>query len=99
MIFVLTNRLFPDAQICIDYCLRQGYVMAGIVQDDWQRAIEYLYRREADVVVVADGRSLDPDRAPRVEVVAHGRKPSRRPDLPSGRPDMDARNERTVAPS
>jgi hypothetical protein len=85
MVFVLSHRLLPDAGICIEYCLRQGYVMCGVVRDDWDKAIDYLYRREADVLVVADARTLDPDRTPRVEVVAHHHTQPQRPDVPTGR--------------
>jgi hypothetical protein len=71
MVYVLSDRLLPDAQICIDYCLRQGYTMGGVIRDDWDKAIDYLYSGEAGVLIVADDETLDPDRTPRVEVVAH----------------------------
>lgn len=84
MIFVLHNRVYIDVKICIDYCLAMGYDMRGVVQDDWRKACDYLWRRECDVLVVADSRSLDPDRAPRVEVVAHHASRPERPDVPTG---------------
>jgi hypothetical protein len=71
MVFVLSDRLLPDAQICIDYCLAQGYVMGGVIRDDWQKAVDYLYTGEAGVIIAASDETLDPDRTPRVEVVAH----------------------------
>lgn len=71
MVFVLSDRLLPDAQICIDYCLRMGYTMAGVIRDDWSKAVDYLYAGDCGVIVVADDNTLDPDRTPRVEVVAH----------------------------
>lgn len=92
IVFVLSNRLLPDAGTCIEYCRALGYVMSGVVRDDWAKACEYLYKGEADVVVVADDRTLDPDRTPRVEVVAHQNTQPTRPDVPTGR---RARNERT----
>lgn len=85
IVFVLSSRLLPDADVCIKYCLQHGYHVRGVVRDDWHAACGYLYRGEADVVVVADARSLDPDRAPRVEVVAHQNTPPERPDVPTGR--------------
>jgi hypothetical protein len=85
MVFVLSNRLMPDAGICIEYCRVLGYHMCGIVKDDWTIAMDYLHAGQADVVVVADDRSLDPDRAPRVEVVAHLNTEPTRPDVPTGR--------------
>lgn len=84
MIFVLRDRVLVDGKICLDYCLAMGYETCGMVQDDWQRACDYLHRRECDVLVVADSRSLDPDRAPRVEVVAHHSSRPQRPDVPTG---------------
>lgn len=84
MIFVLRSRIVIDGQICLNYCLAMGYDMRGVVIDDWRKACDYLWRREADVLVVADARSLDPDRAPRVEVVAHHYSRPPRPDVPTG---------------
>jgi hypothetical protein len=69
--FVLTRRLMPDAAICIEYCLRHGYRMAGVVRDDWSEAIRLLRTGFASVIVVADETALDPHRSPRVEVVSH----------------------------
>jgi hypothetical protein len=84
MIFVLKSRLVIDGQICLEYCLAMGYAMRGVVIDDWRKACDYLWRGEADVLVVADARSLDPDRAPRVEVVAHHVSRPARADVPTG---------------
>lgn len=84
MIFVLKSRIVLDGEICLNYCLAMGYQMRGVVVDDWRKACDYLWRRECDVLVVADGRSLDPDRAPRVEVVAHHASRPQRPDVPTG---------------
>lgn len=85
IVYVLTSRLLPDADICINYCLAHGYHVVGVVRDDWRTACGYLYRGEADVAVVADARSLNPQRAPRVEVVAHQTTMPERPDVPTGR--------------
>lgn len=97
MVFVLSDRLFPDAALCIEYCRAQRYNMCGVIRDDWRKACHYLYSGEADVLVVADQRSLDPDRAPRVEVVAHQHTQPERPDVPTGhrRGGRHRRNERT----
>lgn len=85
MVFVLSHRLYPDVGICIQFCIAHGYDMGGVIQDDWQKAVDYLYSGKCDVIVVADERSLDPDRAPRVEVVAYQQARPQRPDVPSGR--------------
>jgi hypothetical protein len=95
MVFVLSRRLVPDVGVCIEYCLTQGYNMRGVVQDDWVKACDYLHSGEADVLVVADDRSLNPDRAPRVEVVAHLHTEPAAPDVPTGRRGRHRRNERT----
>ncbi len=85
MVFVLSSRLLPDAGICIQYCIDHGYHMDGIIKDDWRKADGYLHAGKCDVLVVADDRSLDPDRTPRVEVVAHQHTQPGRPDVPTGR--------------
>lgn len=85
MVFVISDRLLPDAGICIEYCRVHGYNMCGIVRDDWVTAVDYMHSGRADVLVVADDHSLDPDRAPRVEVVAHQNTEPARPDVPTGR--------------
>lgn len=90
MVFVLSRRLFPDVGICIEYCIAQGYAMCGVIQDDWTKACDYLHSGKADVLVVADDRALDPDRFPRVEVVAHQDTEPTRPDVPTGRRTTNA---------
>lgn len=97
MIFVLHDRVTIDGKVCLDYCIAKGYRMVGVVQDDWHKACDYLYRRECDVLVVADDRALDPDRRPRVEVVAHLHTAPERPDVPTGRRSGKQwmRNQRT----
>lgn len=98
LVLVLSKRLFPDTKICIDYCLAHGYAVVGVIRDDWDRAIEYLYQRKAHVLVVADDRTLQPDRTPRVEVVAHQHTKPTRPDVPTGArggKHRRGRNERT----
>lgn len=93
IVFVLSSRLLPDAGVCIEYCRSLRYHMKGVVQNDWNKACQYLSEGKADVVVVADARTLDPDRTPRVEVVAHQHTRPTRPDVPTGR--RPSRGERT----
>ncbi len=85
MVFVLSHRLLPDVGICIDYCIAHGYHMDGIVKDDWTKAVDYLYSDKCDVLVVAGDETLDPDRIPRIEAVAHQHTQPARPDIPIGR--------------
>jgi hypothetical protein len=91
MVFVLSSRLLPDAGICIEFCIQQGYNMIGLIKDDWKKACDYLYAGKCDVIVVADSRTLDPDRTPRVEVVAHQDTQPARPDVPTGHRSKNAR--------
>lgn len=70
VVFVLSSHLLPDAGRCIDYCRVRGYRMIGVIKDDWRAAIEYIYDGRASVLVVADVDHLDPNRMPRIEVVA-----------------------------
>lgn len=98
MVFVLSRRLFPDVGICIEYCIAQGYAMSGVIQDDWRKACDYLWSGKCEVLVVADDETLDPDRAPRVEVVAHQHTDPSRPDVPTGHrePGAEVRHVRTA---
>jgi hypothetical protein len=70
VVFVLTAYRYPDAGRCIQYCRAMGYKMGGLIQDDWGAAIEHITQGKAEVLVVADFEHLDPDRTPRIEVVA-----------------------------
>lgn len=72
IIFVLSQYLLPDADRCIRHCLAHGYFVVGVVKDNWGQAMEYLHDGTATVLVVADPRHLDPNREPRIEVVAEG---------------------------
>lgn len=71
IVFVLSKNLMPNAHICYQYCLTFGYHAIGLVRDDWTAAWEYITRGEADLIVVADETDMEPDRTPRVEIVAH----------------------------
>lgn len=71
VVFVLSKHLLPNASICYQYCLMLGYNTMGLVLDDWAKAWSYVTSGEADLIVVADPQDMEPDRAPRVEVVSH----------------------------
>jgi hypothetical protein len=71
VVFVLSRHLLPHAAICYQYCLSLGYHAIGIVRDDWDDAWDYIRDGTADVIVVADETDLEPDRSPRIEIVAH----------------------------
>lgn len=92
IVFVLSGRLLPDADRCIQYCIARGYEMSGVIRDNWEIAMQYLADGRAEVLVVADERSFV-DRTPRVEVAAHA--PAISAD-PNGNPKAAGRrNERT----
>lgn len=71
IVFVLSKHLLPNAAICIEYCVRSGYNMVGVVRDDWTEAMRMVHSGTADVIVVADERDMAPDRTPRVEIISH----------------------------
>jgi len=82
IVFVATQYLLTDAHRCINHCIAHGYHMVGLVKDDWGKAMEYLHEGKASVLVIADPEHLDPDREPRIEIVADEEKP---PADPTGR--------------
>lgn len=59
-----------SAAQCLDHAEFCGYQLAGIVRD-WQEVHRMLGNGEVSVAIVADERDLDPQRKPRVEVVAN----------------------------
>lgn len=93
VVFVLTAHLLPDADRCIRHCLSRGYHVVGIVKDNWAEAMRMLHDGRAEVLVVADEQHLDPERAPRIEVV--GRRPGAKPGPRSERSQMVKRNAAT----
>lgn len=72
VIFVLSQHLLPDVDMCISHSLCRGYEVVKIVRDNWKQALDYLHDGTASVVVVACRNRLDPAREPRVEIAAAG---------------------------
>lgn len=70
VVFVLTQHLMPDADRCLRYCMANRYNVIGVVRDRWADAMAMLADGRASVLVVADDQHLDPNRQPRIEVVA-----------------------------
>jgi len=97
IVFVPSDRLLPDAHRCITHCLAQGYHMIGVVRDDWGEAMRLLQTGTADVIVVADEEHLDPNRTPRIEVVAHYQTSHRHGRPISGRRTRTRTLKRTAA--
>lgn len=70
VIFVPATHFELYASQCLTYCAARGYEVAGIVTGTWSSAISVLASRTATVLVVARAEHLDPDREPRLEIVA-----------------------------
>lgn len=75
VVFVLSQHLLPDVDLCINHALARGYRVVCIVKDNWQQAIDYLNDGTAAVLIVASRGRLDPDRTPRIESAEDGGGP------------------------
>lgn len=71
VVFVRSDDFDPHAARCTIYCEEQGYNLAGVILDDWPAVLQTIADGEADIVVVSEEAHLDPERSPRIEVVAH----------------------------
>jgi hypothetical protein len=74
VIYVPTALLSTDAYTdalarCHAYCTRCGYTVIGIART-WEEVEEAYARRDIGVLVVDRHDHLDPNREPRIEVVA-----------------------------
>ena len=56
---------------CLQHIERRGYQLVAILRT-WEQVLEALRADLAQVIVVARREHLDPDRAPRIEVVGGG---------------------------
>lgn len=70
VVFVPATAIVPFAKQCLDYCAARGYEIAGVIRGDWAAVARMLITGAASIVVVARREHLDPDREPRVEVLA-----------------------------
>jgi hypothetical protein len=77
IIFVPEGKFDPHASRCMEYCKRRGYEFQGIVSD-WDAVDRMRAAGEIEVVLVSKEEHLDPNRKPRIEVVANE---ERRPGL------------------
>lgn len=69
-------HLATYASNCLDYCAARGYEVAGVVTADWAAAAAMVLSNKAAVLVVSSAEHLDPNREPRVEVVAEHTAPA-----------------------
>lgn len=71
IIYVPAGEFDPHATRCINYAEDRGYELVGIVRDNWPAALKMAQDGDAPVVIVSEDSHLDPEREPRIEVVAH----------------------------
>lgn len=70
VVYVPSGDFDPHAARCTAYAQERGYDLVGIVIDDWPAVQRMLAVGETSVVLVSEEQHLDPERKPRVEVVA-----------------------------
>lgn len=71
IIYVPHGQFDPHAALCMQHCEDRGYDFHGIVSGDWGAVQRMLGDGEASVVIVSTEAHLDPNRSPRIEVVAN----------------------------
>jgi hypothetical protein len=70
IIYIPTGQLDPAAVLrCLTHCQTHGYEDGGL-ERDWHEALEQLATGEVGIIVVDRVEHLDPNRVPRIEVVA-----------------------------
>src|SRR6476659_5812842 len=70
IVFVPSDHFDPHADHCIEHCEERGYTLVAIVRDNWSAVVGMIAAKQAEIVVVSTETHLDPERLPRVEVVA-----------------------------
>jgi hypothetical protein len=71
IVFVPSDDFDPHATRCVAYAEERHYELVGVVRDDWNAVLRLIGDGQVGVVVVSDEAHLDPERQPRVEVVAN----------------------------
>lgn len=71
IIFVPSENYDEHAARGLEHCERQGYDFQGLILDDWEEANRMMLDGETSVVIVSTEEHLDPQRKPRIEVVAN----------------------------
>lgn len=70
IVYVPSGDFDPHAARCTAFSEERGYDLKGIVRDDWESVKKMMQNGEVSVVLVAVDGHLDPNRTPRIEVVA-----------------------------
>lgn len=72
IVYVKTDSEYEaHAARCLEHCQQRGYEFQGLIRDDWEAAQKMLGDGQTSVIIVASETQLDPDRKPRIEVVAN----------------------------
>lgn len=71
IVFVPSDEFDPHAARCTAYAEDRGYELQGVIRDDWAAAQRMLGDGQTSVVIVSEESHLDPNRRPRIEVVAN----------------------------
>jgi hypothetical protein len=70
-IIFISGQLDPSAaDRCMDHVKERGWEFGGL-ERDWDEAVRLAKAGEVDVILVDTEAGLDPNRKPRVEVVAN----------------------------
>lgn len=67
---------------CATYASKRGYLVVAVAAH-WDAAMDVIFAREAEVVVIGRRRDMPPDRIPRLEVVSEA--PTGQPVTPEQR--------------
>lgn len=78
VIFIPAEHLATYSAACFDYCAARSYEVVGLVTTSSEAATRMLVDGIANVMVVARRDHLDPEREPRVEVLAEQASPAPR---------------------
>jgi hypothetical protein len=71
IIYIPAGEFDPHAARCVNYAEERGYELVGIVRDNWPAARKMAEDGGTTVVIVSEESHLDPERKPRIEVVAN----------------------------
>ena len=97
VIFIPETDFETHAATCLDYCAERGYEVAGIISGNWVAAAAMLRDGAAHILIVACDEHLDPDRRPRIEVVADQAVVAPRPRTSDACPPLRGIDPETIA--
>lgn len=77
IVFVPSTDYEIHTDRCMQYLKEQGYQFEGLIRGDWAKVLRMFADDGASIAIVATEEHLDPERKPRVEVVANQPSPDR----------------------